>query len=167
MIPALNELRYAGHHVIQCISPETGQVTDVNNNLQKAHGHCERALYEASEAGLMAAVKSILAVRDRYPDVVISEVVRDYPDSLMRAHSAKKMVVAGRADRKSVLEHTEDYMRAFRELAEDAKRLASNGDDLTLKQQAAVRSSRAFVLQCIAVVFGGALLLLGILRYFG
>jgi hypothetical protein len=35
VIPALNELRYAGHHVIQCISPETGQVTNVNNNLRK------------------------------------------------------------------------------------------------------------------------------------
>lgn len=44
VIPALNELRYAGHHVVQSIDAG-GMVRDASQ-IRKARGHCERALYE-------------------------------------------------------------------------------------------------------------------------
>jgi len=88
VIPAHNELRYAGHHVIQSIDADTHQAGDVVN-LRKAYRHCERAMYEASEAGLMHAARIILTVYKEYPGVVISEVVKDYHESWRRAETSE------------------------------------------------------------------------------
>lgn len=48
-IPAHNELRYAGHHLLQSLDND-GTVAD-EDQLRKARNHCERAMYEAAEAG--------------------------------------------------------------------------------------------------------------------
>jgi hypothetical protein len=108
IIPALNELRYAGHHVVQSISMD-GIVTDASQ-IRKAHGHCERALYEASEAGIMVAGRAIASFRKSYPGIVISDVVKNYSDFRMLAKRAQAQVDAGRADRESVLGQTREWL---------------------------------------------------------
>jgi len=132
VIPAHNELRYAGHHVIQSIDADTHQAGDVDN-LRKAYRHCERAMYEASEAGLMHAARIILTVYKEYPGVVISEVVKDYHESWRRAKQAKDIVVAGRANRESVLAHTRKYMDMFHDLKGRVEQLEAARDDLATK----------------------------------
>ena len=164
VIPAHNELRYAGHHVIQCIDIDTQQITDIDN-LRKAHGHCERAMYEASEAGIMFAARIILTVHEQYPGVVISEAVNDYHESWHRAKQAKDMVVAGRTDRESVLAHTREYMDTFRNLKTRVERLDAARDDLAVKLTQVNRAWRSFILQAIAVVFAGCSLLVLLSRY--
>ena len=72
-IPATNELRYAGHHLLQSIN-EDGMVHD-EEYLRKAKSHCERAMYEAAEAGIMSALEQINDFRKDYKDIVVSEVV--------------------------------------------------------------------------------------------
>ncbi len=54
-IPAINELRYAGHDVLLAITDD-GAV-DIEA-FGKAKSHCERAMYEAAEAGIMFCLDS-------------------------------------------------------------------------------------------------------------
>ena len=56
-IPAHNELRYAGHHLLQSINDE-GEVAD-EDLFRKAKNHCERAMYEAAEAGIMHILEAV------------------------------------------------------------------------------------------------------------
>ena len=92
----------------------------------------------------MFAARAFLVVRDAYPKIVISEVVRDYPEFRVRAKRAQDLVNRGRADRTSVLQHTEAYMATFRGLRDDVDLLDAAGDDLNAKVAAGRLGDRRF-----------------------
>ena len=62
-IPVHNELRYAGHHLLQSID-DGGTIVE-GGQFSRAKRHCERAMYEAAEAGIMSALDEIAAFRNR------------------------------------------------------------------------------------------------------
>ena len=98
-IPAINELRYAGHHALQAITDDGAVDIEV---LASAKSHCERAMYEAAEAGIMFCLDAMKDFRKTYRDLVISEVIADYPSRLARVQTALDLVVKGRSGRTSV-----------------------------------------------------------------
>ena len=50
---AINELRYAGHHLLKrLVAQESGNSERAEQEFQDAEDHCNRAMYEASEAGI-------------------------------------------------------------------------------------------------------------------
>ena len=115
-IPAHNELRYAGHHLLQSLNDE-GTVID-EDLLKKVKNHCERAMYEAAEAGIMHELEVIQEFRQAYKTIVIGDVVPDYQERIVKAKSAQKLLIKGRANRVSVEVHVSQYMEIFRELGE-------------------------------------------------
>lgn len=50
-IPAVNQLRYAGFHLVKADSLESNG--DKENNLNKAINHCQRAYFDTKEAMLL------------------------------------------------------------------------------------------------------------------
>ena len=148
VIPALNELRYAGHHVVQSINADDGRVTE-GDQLRKAQGHCERALYEASEAGIMVAGRAIASFRNSYPGIVISEIVKDYPDFRLLARKAQELVDTGRTDRESVRAQTQEYMTTYRQLRDAVDVLDASRDDLEAKLEINRKADRQFLLTLV------------------
>ena len=70
-IPALNQLRYAGHHFLRAIGDD-GSVQS-EENLRRAHNHCERALYEATDAGITSALKQINRFKHDFRKIAIQK----------------------------------------------------------------------------------------------
>lgn len=145
-IPAMNELRYAGYHVFQAIDATTGAVADLDH-LRKALGHCDRAQYEAAEAGIMEASGIITRVRSDHPDIVISDVLKAYPDFLKRAKKAYDAVIEGRSGRSSVTDHTEQYIGHFRALKEAVDDIDAYSDDLRAASKKVENDNRKYYLQ--------------------
>lgn len=150
-IPAINELRYAGHHVLQAITDD-GAV-DIEA-FGKAKGHCERAMYEAAEAGIMFCLDSIEDFGRTYSDLVISEVIPDYHQRLARAQHALDLVVKGRSERASVEEHVAMYMAEFQVVRETMRLFDASRDDLNAKKAQQVREYRQFVIRALLVLLG-------------
>lgn len=121
--PALNELRYAGHHIIQSLSADE---EEAQRQFSRAKSHCERAMYEASESGIVTALRMMAAFQKEYSDLVISDVVKDYAALCQQATRAKKLLIAGRKSRRSVVANTSTYMGSFRELAVAIETLQSS-----------------------------------------
>lgn len=69
-IPAHNQLRYAGHHFAEAIASDTKE--DYEAGIGKARSHCERAMYEAAEAGLIAVVDRVEVFRGQYKNYLTS-----------------------------------------------------------------------------------------------
>ena len=128
VIPANNELRYAGHHFIQAFGNPDSQ--PVQDNLRKAKNHCERAMYEAAEAGILRAVDEIFGFREAFKGVVISKVIPDYTDIRALAIKAQQMLARGRSDRDSPEQHAAEYMQMFKELVPAVEKLQAGEDDL-------------------------------------
>ena len=74
-IAAINELRYAGHHLVKGLADEDEK--RFHEELDKASDHCNRSMYEASEAGIAYLLDLIKIFEDDYDDVPIIEIVPD------------------------------------------------------------------------------------------
>ena len=160
VIPANNELRYAGHHLLQSIN-EQGVITN-DDQLHKAKRHCERAMYDAAEAGIISATEAIRVFGQEYRDVVISSVVGAYPNVLLSAKQAQALIAKGRDGRESVLTHASEYMETFGRLREQVALLEVSRDELNSLVRRDQRDSRRFWLRTALALFGFALTLLGL-----
>ncbi len=141
-IPAINELRYAGYHLLYALS-DGGEPPD--SQLRKAINHCRRASYEAAEAGLLTALDRVKLFQDDYRTIVISEVLPNWTEILTQAEACKAVLVQSR--QKGEKRH-EDYsllMSKFRELVQHCSILASSRDELNKKIVQARRHGRQFV----------------------
>lgn len=150
-IPAINELRYAGHHILQAITDDG--VVDMAA-FGKAKSHCERAMYEAAEAGIMYCLDSIEGFGRNYSDLVISEVIADYHQRRARAQQALELVVKGRSGRTSVEEHVAAYVAEYQVMRETMRLFDASRDDLNAKRARQVREYRQFVLRTLLVLLG-------------
>lgn len=147
-IPAHNELRYAGHHLLQAFDRQ-GTVSE--EQLRRANSHCERAMYEAAEAGIASALDSINTFKSDYRNVVVREVVSDFSDILALARDAQGLLKRGRAGM-TPEEAASEYMDMFRALRIQVDALDSSRDDLNVKLKQERRNSRLFIISLLALV---------------
>lgn len=148
-VPAQNELRNAGYHILYAISDKESSTDD---QLIKAINHCRRASYEAAEAGVIACLILINVFKDDYKDVVISEVVPNWSDILVSCKDCQDKLSASRqkGDDRSV-----DYkihMEAFDQLSKYCILLDAARDDLNKKIKIQVSGSRRFIINCSLVI---------------
>jgi hypothetical protein len=164
-VPANNELRYAGHHLLQALDGQ--EKISKPDGLRKAKNHCERAMYDAAEAGILYVIDEIGRFQDDYKDVVVSRVVKDYPNVRALAIRAQATLAQGRGNRASAQQQTTEYMELFRQLRDAVRVLDGSRDDLNAmidedraKEQT---ESRRFLLQFVARVAGGLVGAIGLI----
>ena len=151
-IPAHNELRYAGHHLLQALG-DSGQVAD-EEQLRRACSHCERAMYEAAEAGIISLLESIAQFQKDFKDIVVAEVVPTYGDCKAMARKARDLLTRGRSKGVAAAETTAEYMHAFRELREASDQLEDARDDLNAKLADQKRGARRFFVTTAVALLG-------------
>ncbi|GAB5487435.1 MAG: hypothetical protein Pars2KO_10050 [Parasphingorhabdus sp.] len=126
-IPAINELRYAGKHFHNAVD-SNGQISD-QAQLNDAVGHARRACYDATEAGIMAALEVVAKFKDDYSTIVVSEVIPNYSEILQKAHAAQAMVQAGRENTFDRNGDHDDRIATFRDLRDCCDTLTANRDE--------------------------------------
>ena len=148
-VPANNELRYAGHHLLQSLDG-SAEVSKLDE-LRKAKNHCERAMYDAAEAGIIYAIDEIAHFQDDYRGVVISRVIKENPNVRALATRAQATLAQGRTGRASVEQQAAEYMDLFRQLRDAVHLLQGGRDDINamIEQDRAKEQteSRRFLLQ--------------------
>ena len=151
-IPAHNKLRYAGHHLLQSIDDSGTIIAD--RNLGKAKHHCERAMYEAAEAGILSALDEIAGFRAEYRSVVVGDVVDDYIGKLRQVRKAQDLLVKGRADRTSIVDQVTKYMEAFRRLRDTLEIFDAARDDCNAKKEGLILNHRKFWIRSLQFLLG-------------
>ncbi|MDR2705823.1 MAG: hypothetical protein LBC02_08610 [Planctomycetaceae bacterium] len=79
LIPAINELRYAGYHAACAIAPSLSEAEKIEA-YNKAIAHCERANYDSLDALFCYHIKECKIFKDDYKLVVVSNVIPNYID---------------------------------------------------------------------------------------
>lgn len=77
VFPAINELRYAGRHIVEALAAGTDDAKR-DRELHKAQKHCKRALYDVFEAEFMFASDWYDLFRSAHTDVQLSAIIPDY-----------------------------------------------------------------------------------------
>ena len=150
VIPAHNQLRYAGHHLALSLGP--GGIAD-GDQFQKARAHCERAMYEAAEAGIAAAVTQVDRFRQDYKDIVIGDLVPEYRDVVSLCVECKALLAQPRSD-DSPEGNARRYMEKFRELRRGLETLEGARDDLNARIAGQGKESRRFIIRTLVLIFG-------------
>ena len=149
-IPAINEMRYMGHHLLLSLDA-SASATD-EDELRKAISHCQRAAYEAAEAGVLAVLDEVLIFEEDYKREVVTDIVPDYIGILRRA---EKSQIELKIARQAGPDRDGDYsriMKAFRALKDDCLTLKLSRPELNKKMNNERRVSRRWIFGTIIAV---------------
>ena len=146
-IPCINELRYAGFHILQAID-ETGAVTK-KDHVFRAKDHCERAIYDVAEAGLIFVIDTINRFLWEYRGIEIIDVVRNIPEIRARVEEASTLLEEGRS---ADLLDTDNILGLFRALKADTEDLDRHVPDLATKENKKRKDTRRFILGLVWAV---------------
>ncbi len=156
-MPAVNELRYAGYHISNFL--ENPAVTD---ELDRAIGHCKRAIYDAYEASILYHIKEFRAFNSDYSTVVVSEVIADYNEIHYKVTSILDFIRG--IDKETKDEHYSACKQHHNELKEIIKRLGSAREELNKKIRFERKKSFISIITTVVAIFS---LIVAIAAYFG
>ena len=110
LIPSINELRYAGHHIVRSL------LSDDEKELQaervKAINHVKRAIYDIDESLLIYYIESAANFKEKYNDSgFTTEVVTDYPEKLAMLDEANKSIQQLREDNNNYQDREQFYQK--------------------------------------------------------
>lgn len=98
LVSAVNELRYAGDHLLVADTAEDAAVRETA--LLRAERHCIRARYDAIESTIVALLEQIAAVRQSGLSAQeLSTVLPDWKNCLLKAVAAQKAIESAGAVR--------------------------------------------------------------------
>ena len=154
VIPAHNELRYAGHHFAEAIASDTQE--DYEEGTRKATSHCERAMYDATEAGFIAVIDRVELFREQYKNIIIGDVVQDIESIYLLMDDIMEAMGQRRNKSVTVEQALEPHMELFNKGVAAWKRLKANRDDLNRKQEQKLSNFKRFV---VTTIIAGSVLL--------
>lgn len=119
--PAVNQLRYVAFHLLRAEQLRNGDEylnkdelhDELHDELKKAKNHCQRAIYDANEAGVVYYLERIRKFKEDYESETITDIVPNYISHLAKAKEIKNFLwVVGK---KSLSERAEGLNRIDKE----------------------------------------------------
>lgn len=143
-IPAINELRYAGHHMAEYLAGGDNS----NEQLSKAENHCKRAIYDAVEAGVTHQLEIIAQFQDDFRMLIIREIIPEYPEIQKKVIAAQKLIMTPREreERAAYYEKCSEHLENLRAAQEQ---LVLHRDDLL---KALKRMNRVAIGQFVGIL---------------
>ena len=136
LIPTHNELRYAGYHILRSIRGPS-EIND--DDLRKAIDHCERATYDAAEAGLISTINALDAYLNRFNTIPLSTVIPDIASIRRLIRKGFDLVIKGREHESFDLNQ---FVAVFRDLIEAHQQMVDHLPDLNAALKKEARTAR-------------------------
>ena len=86
-VPGVNQLRYAGQHLVRALGATDEQAA--RSNLDAAERHAQRALYDINDAAIQYHLAGITRIRTQY-FVNLNAIVPNYQEVVDAVSSARK-----------------------------------------------------------------------------
>lgn len=90
--PAVNQLRYVAFHLLRAEQLRNGDEDLYKDELKKAKNHCQRAIYDANEAGVVYYLERIKKFKEDYESETIPDIVPNYISHLVKAREIKNFL---------------------------------------------------------------------------
>ncbi|MCY4595136.1 MAG: hypothetical protein OXC19_10105 [Bryobacterales bacterium] len=144
-LPAVNQLRYAGHHLLRGLANENDEVYE--KGLNDAVDHCQRAMYEASEAGIIYYLDLLKAFGEDYSEIPLGDAAPVHMRAKKLAGEVVNTLSQGRLNRESAEHQASEYMGMFEKLSEVVEDLELHRDELDKVLRSHAQEARRFLLQ--------------------
>lgn len=147
VVPAINELRYAGFHILKALTAteQDGQ----NEQLGRAAKHCKRAYYDAVEVGIEDCLATFFVFQDDYKMILIQSIVPTYKDTLAIVDDVTEFIVSTKKDERD--EYYEELYEKYTVLKESVKCLDRMRPELNKSMRSdRTKATRVVIGLCIA-----------------
>ncbi len=138
-IPSVNELRYYGYHLNKAFALDCPKKQF--EEIKRAERHCHRAAYDAVELGMIYSLKEVAAFQDDYSDVVVTDVLSNYPALLAEVESIRQFIVDNSSEDRSA--YYGDCYEHLKKLKEIRNTLTWSRSSLNAKRNQRQDASRA------------------------
>ena len=125
---AINELRYAGYHLLKSLTATEDFERD--EELRRAEGHCERALYEAHDAAIFFRLDLYRKFKEDYATVPVSTIVEDYVEIVRVMKNAKRLLDEARSQTADRSQYYSSIREVYSPIAEASDVLEAARDEL-------------------------------------
>ena len=110
LIPSINQLRYAGHHIVRSLLSDDAKERQAER--VKAINHVKRAIYDIDESLLIYYIESAVCFKEKYNDSgFVTGVVTDYPEKLATLDEANKSIQQLRENNNNYQDREQFYQK--------------------------------------------------------
>lgn len=162
-IPAINELRYAGRHIIDALSLTEADPTKSIDEIYKAQKHCKRAIYDASEACLLYSYAEYDRFIKSFHMIDLRLFVSEF-DDIQRAADEIKEKIPSRASDQKKEDFYNELVKLNNNFEHHLKRLKSKRNDLNNylhQQNNSIKFSKQGVIASIVIAVATVLICIG------
>ena len=139
---AINELRYAGQHILRAI---TAQNEDVKSDeIRRAMGHCQRALYDAYDGAIYFLLDRYQQFKDDYATIPVLDVVPNFLDLERTMKKAKNFLKRARSESDDRASFYEEVQSEYREIYETMELLDASRFELNKLKIADRKKAKRF-----------------------
>lgn len=117
VIPAVNQLRYAGYHTVTYLNAHFNERID---HIERAKKHCKRAILDTVEASIMLYLAEIRNFEKDFKSIEISSVISDYLEKKKIVREISRKVTPAHGD--------EEKLKLFEALKQDVEKLREIND---------------------------------------
>lgn len=156
LVPAVNQLRYTGNHLVRYLSSP-----DNTEELNDATKHVKRATYDAYETAMLYHHLEYNKFQDDYRRVVVSNVIANYSEIQREIEDSRDFVRKNNGS-KTRGEHYKNGKEHLDRLIKNTKILNSSRDELNKLAQ---KDRNNFILTLIAIVVAAIGSLFAVLQY--
>ncbi|MBF0098191.1 MAG: hypothetical protein HQM04_14895 [Magnetococcales bacterium] len=155
--PAINELRYAGQHLLRYLTGSTEPSLepdddDGDDEWENAAKHCKRAMFDAAEAPVQFYMKQIRVFQEDYRKEVVTDVVAGYVKMMVRVDAINQEVSAiAKGSRQKFAEKVRNHVQ---ELADINSQLRVAREELNKKITLRKKQERLVYLGLFLTVVG-------------
>lgn len=158
-LPAINELRYAGHHLLR--AEEAGAQDASDAELDKARNHCLRAIYDAEELRALSALSQFRAFNEDYRLVAVSESIPWYSEVKTQADNVSEILSNKPRLQEQGLSYIETLSSSAAALAISVKKLESSREVLNARLSKSRKMALSFLFtsaigMVVSIGVGGA-----------
>lgn len=154
-IPPINELRYAGRHLLDALT--SSDSVQRNSDIAKAERHALRAKYDAAEVRVLGHLRSIGSFREDYSKVELAQAFPGWQVINLRARNVQKRIAHNRVDSSRENARHEDhqeFVRLAEQLADDVEQCDLHREELNKKLKNEQFTARATVLAIVVGIVG-------------
>lgn len=125
---AVNELRYAGRHVLNGLNAKDSE--ERSREFRRAEDHCERALYEAYDSAIFFYFRSFDQFKADYARIPITDTIPDFVDISTAMLEARKFLERARREEERREAYYQQAATQHDTVSKGWNRLAAARDEL-------------------------------------
>ena len=170
LIPSINQLRYAGHHIVRSLLSDDKK--ELQAERSSAINHVKRAIYDIDEALLIYYIDSAVNFKEKYNDSgFTTEIIDNYPEKLVRLDEANTSIQQLRKDdnnyqdRQQFYQQLDPYLKKLSEIVaifEQSAPLIANKEQKKCNQD--LKSKRRFIVKIVVTIVLGSIGIIAALK---